>query len=467
MRNRQVKAALRSAAACVALLAGQAFAQAPAPTPPPALPGASATPASAPAPETAPAAAQPPVAPPRRQGPPPPPPPPPGWPTPGQPVEYLPKSAQGQHQPPAWPTQTRAPYTPAHVAFQVKTVAEGLEYPWGLAFLPDGRMLVTERPGRIRIVSQDGKLSPPVVGVPPVHVQQISGLQDVVLDPHFAQNHIIYWTYVEARSAEGPKASSGVALARARLVDDPQPRVEDLQIIYRQKPDLVTEHSNYGGRMIFGADGYLYLTLGDRDSLEWRPYIQKLDNGVGKVIRIKTDGSAAPGNPFAGKPGALPELWSYGFRNPLGVTFRGQTKQLWVVDVGPRGGDYVELVKPGRDYGWPVSRYGQEYSGEQVGVGPSAPGMEQPVYYWDPVISPSSITFYDGKLFPAWKGDAFVTSLTQKHLVRLQMDGDKVAGEERLLADLDERMREVKEGPDGSIYLITDNQKGRILRLVP
>jgi glucose/arabinose dehydrogenase len=408
-------------------------------------------------------AAPPPAA---RQGPPPPPPPPPGWPVPGQPVEYLPKSAQGQHQDPAWPTQTRAPYMPSKTKFQVQTFASGLEDPWGMAFLPDGRMLVTERPGRIRIVDKDGSLSPPIDGVPPVHIQQISGMQDVVLDPHYAQNHVIYWTFVEARSPEdGSKVATGVALAKGRLVDGPQPRVEDVQIIYRQRPDLVTEHSNYGGRMVFGADGYLYLTLGDRDSLEWRPYIQQLDNGVGKIVRLKTDGSPAPGGPFAHIVGARPEIWAYGFRNTLGITFRDDTGQLWAVDVGPRGGDYLLLIKPGKDYGWPLSRFGQEYSGEQVGQGPHLKGMEEPVYYWDPVISPSSVIFYDGKMFPEWRGNAFVTSLTQKHLVRLVMKGDRVAGEERLLADQGERLREVKEGPDGSLYVITDNAKGRILRI--
>ncbi len=393
--------------------------------------------------------------------------PPAGWPTPGQPIEYLPKSAQGQHQTPAWPTQTRAPYTPSHVKFQLKTFAEGLEEPWGLAFLPDGRMLVTERPGRIRIVGKDGSLSPAVEGTPKVHIQQISGMQDVVLDPHFAQNHIIYWTYVEARGPEGPKTSSGVSLAKGVLVEGPQPRLENVQVIYRQKPDLVTEHSNYGGRMVFGPDGYLYLTLGDRDGLDVRRYIQALDNGVGKIVRLRTDGSAAPGGPFAGTRGALPELWAYGFRNTLGITFRGKTGHLWVVDVGPRGGDFLARVQPGKNYGWPLTRYGQEYSGEEVGKGPHLAGMEEPNYYWDPVISPSSLMFYDGKLFPAWKGSAFVTSLTQQHLVRLDMKGDRVTGEERLLADQHERLRHVVEGPDGSIYLLTDNAKGRILRITP
>ena len=433
-----------TAAACAVLAASQAQAQAQ-------TPAAPAAPVAAPAPA--------------RQGPPPPPPPPAGWPTPGQPVEYLPKSAQGQHQTPAWPTQTRAPYSPSKGRFQVQTFATGLEDPWGMAFLPDGRMLVTERPGRIRIVGKDGSLSPAIAGTPQVHIQQISGMQDVVLDPHFAENHIIYWTFVEARGLEGPKVATGVALAKGRLVDGPQPRVEDVQVIYRQKPDLATEHSNFGGRMTFGADGYLYLTLGDRDGLDVRHYIQALDNGVGKIVRIRTDGSAAPGGPFARTPGALPEIWAYGFRNTLGITFRGRTGQLWAVDVGPRGGDYLQLIKPGKDYGWPLSRFGQEYSGEEVGKGPHLAGMEEPVYYWDPVISPSSVTFYDGKMFPEWKGNAFVTSLTQQHLVRLVMNGDWVAGEERLLADQHERMREVMEGPDGSLYLITDNAKGRILRI--
>ena len=424
--KRQVKVSIAYAAACAALLASPAFAQSQTAAP---APAAVATPAPA------------------RQGPPPPPPPPNGWPIAGQPIEYLPKSAQGQHQTPAWPTQTRAPYTPSHVKFQVQTFASGLEDPWGLAFLPDGRMLVTERPGRIRIVGKDGSLSPAIAGTPPVHVQQISGMQDVVLDPHFAQNHLIYWTYVEPRGTQGPKTSSGVALARGRLVDGPQPRLEDVKVIYRQKPDLVTEHSNYGGRMTFGADGYLYLSLGDRDGLDVRHYIQALDNGVGKIVRLRTDGSAAPGGPFARTPGALPELW--------------------VVDVGPRGGDFLARVQAGRNYGWPLTRYGQEYSGEEVGKGPHLAGMEEPNYYWDPVISPSSVTFYDGRMFPAWRGSAFVTSLTQKHLVRLDMKGDRVVGEERLLADQNERLREVKQGPDGSIYVLTDNAKGRILRLTP
>ena len=455
-----MKVSIATAAALAALLGTSALAQ-----------NQAAAPASGPA--AAPAAP--------RQGPPPPPPPPAGWPIPGQPIEYLPKSAQGQHQTPAWPTQTRAPYTPSKVKFQVQTFASGLEDPWGLAFLPDGRMLVTERPGRIRIVGKDGSLSPAIAGTPPVRVQQISGMQDVVLDPDFARNHIVYWTYVEQRPTDGvpplPAAApgrltpeqiaSGVALARGRLVDGPQPRLEDVKVIYRQTPTLITTHSNYGGRFIFGKDGYIYLTLGDRDELNWRSYIQKLDNGIGKIVRIRSDGSAAPGGPFARTSGALPEIWAYGFRNTLGIAWRGDSGQLWVVDVGPRGGDFLARIEPGKNYGWPLTRYGQEYSGEEVGKGPHLAGMQEPNYYWDPVISPSSLMFYDGRLFPAWRGSAFVTSLTQKHLVRLQMKGDRVVGEERLLAGENQRLREVKQGPDGALYVLTDETKGRILKLVP
>ncbi len=390
----------------------------------------------------------------------PPPPPPPAPPLiPGQPVEYRPPNAVSQT--PAFPQQTRAPYTPSNVHFQVKTVASGLHDPWGLAFLPDGRMLVTERPGQIRVVS-GGQLSEPIEGVPTVHIQQISGLQDIVIDPKFKSNHLVYWTFVEARTT-----GSATSVARGRLVDGPKPHFEDVTIIYRQKPDLVTEHSNYGGRMLFDPQGNLLVTLGDRDSMSVRPLIQQMDTGVGKVVRITTDGKPAPGNPFVGKAGILPEIWASGFRNPLGIGPRPGTKEIWVVDVGPFGGDELDLLKPGGNYGWPVIGYGLEYSRQQIGVGTQKDGLEQPVYYWDPVISPSSVMFYSGGLFPAWKGDAFVTSLTQRHLVRLVLDGQKVVGEDRLLVDLKERLREVKQGPDGGIYILTDSDPGRLLELVP
>jgi glucose/arabinose dehydrogenase len=391
------------------------------------------------------------------------PPPPPKYspPAPGQPAETRAPSAEGQT--PVFRQQTRAPYTPSNVALNVETVAEGLEYPWGLAFLPDGRMLVTERNGRLRIVN-GRDVSPPVEGLPPVKVQEISGLADVILDPNFASNHLIYWTFVESR---GGGTGANTSVGRGRLVDGPAPRLEDVKIIYRQTPDLKSEHGNFGGRMVFDPTGALIVTMGDLASDPLRPYIQRLDSSVGKVVRITTDGQPAKGNPFSGKPGALPELYAVGFRNPLSIAYRPGTRELWTTDVGPRGGDELDRLKPGKNYGWPIISYGKEYSGKRVGEGTQGKGYEQPVYYWDPVISPSSIAFYTGDLFPAWKRNLFVTSLSQRHLARLVMKGDKVVGEERLLTDLDQRLREVKQGPDGALYLITDMKKGRILRLTP
>jgi glucose/arabinose dehydrogenase len=349
------------------------------------------------------------------------------------------------------------------VAFKIETVAEGLEYPWGMTFLPDGRILVTERAGKLRIVS-GSEISPPVAGLPPVHVQETAGLEDIILDPDFTTNQLIYWSFVEERAGG---AGVNTTVARGRLVDGPEPRVEDVAIIYRQKPDLKSEHVSFGGRLAFDASGALFVTLGDLFTDSIRPYIQRLDNSIGKLVRIAPDGKAAPGNPFIGEPGVLPEIWAIGFRSPLGAAFRPGTDELWTTDVGPRGGDELNLMKPGRNYGWPVISYGKEYSGEQVGEGTQRPGYEQPVYYWDPVISPSSLMFYDGDLFPEWKGNAFVTSLSQRQLIRLVLDGDKVVGEERLLTDFNERLREMKQGPDGALYIITDLRNARLLRLAP
>jgi len=345
----------------------------------------------------------------------------------------------------------------------VEVVAEGLEYPWGMAFLPDGRILVTERNGRLRIVSGN-QLSPPVSGLPPVHVQETAGLEDVILDPEFTNNNLIYWSFVEERAGG---AGVNLSVARGRLVDGPSPRVKDVEIIYRQVPDLKSEHVSFGGRLLFDSTGALFVTLGDLFADDVRPYIQRLDNSIGKLVRITTSGQAAPGNPFIGEPGVRPEIWAIGFRSPLGAAFRPGTDELWTTDIGPRGGDELNLMKAGGNYGWPVISYGKEYSGEQVGAGTQKEGYEQPVYYWDPVISPSSLMFYDGDLFPAWKGNAFVTSLSQRQLVRLVLDGEKVVGEERLLTERNERLRQVKQGPDGALYVLTDLRKAQLLRLAP
>ena len=380
-------------------------------------------------------------------------------PAPGQPVECRDRNATQQS--PAFREQTRAPYAPSNVALNVETVVEGLEFPWAMALLPDGRILLTERAGKMRIVS-NGQLSPPVEGLPAVTVQEISGLDDVTLDPNFAANQRIYWSYVENRPA-----GNVLAVARGRLVDGPTPRVEDVKVIYRQEPDLKSEHGNFGGRLLFDREGMLFVTLGDLASDPLRPYIHLLDTGIGKIVRITPDGAPAPGGPFARQEGARPELYAVGFRNPLGLAWRPGTEQLWEVDVGPRGGDELNIIKPGANYGWPIVSYGNEYRGGGVGEGTVKAGMEQPVYFWDPVISPSSLMFYTGSLFPQWRGNAFVTSLSQTHLVRLVLDGDKVVGEERLLSDRKERLRQVKQAPDGSLYVLTDGGRAKLLRVRP
>ena len=382
-------------------------------------------------------------------------------PTPGQPVEC--RNANAPQWTPAFPQQTRATYAPSNVGLNVETLAENLAFPWGLALLPDGRFLVTEKAGTMRIVSPGGALSEPVAGLPAVTVQEISGLDDVVLDPAFAANHRIYWSYVENRTA-----GNVLTVARGRLVDGPNPRVEDVKVIYRQEPDLKSEHGNFGARLLFDPAGNLFVTLGDLASDPLRPYIQQLDSGIGKIVHITTDGAPVPGGPFANTPGARPELYALGFRNPLGLAFRPGTDQLWETDVGPFGGDELNLIKPGANYGWPLINYGLEYSRKPVGQGGVAKeGLEQPVYFWDPVISPSSLMFYSGDLFPQWKGNAFVTSLSQTHLARLMLEGDRVVGEERLLADRRERLRLVRQAPDGALYVLTDGNKGTLLRLTP
>jgi glucose/arabinose dehydrogenase len=376
----------------------------------------------------------------------------------GAPVET--REANAPDQVPAFPEQTRAPSMRSNVSFKVEKVAEGLVDLWGMAFLPDGRLLVTERDGRMRIV-KDGELSPPVEGVPEITRQEISGLADVVLDPDFAENNRIFWSYIEGR----PEGNM-LTIARGTLVDGATPKLEDVELIYRQLPSLPSEHGNFGARLLFDNEGYLFATLGDLASNPLRPYIQDPGTGIGKIVRITKDGDPAPNGPFADQEGALPELWALGFRNPIGLTFRPGTDELWGVDIGPAGGDELNLIEPGKNYGWPIVSYGTEYGGAQLGEGTVGEGYEQPVYYWDPVISPSSIAFYTGDMFPAWKGNAFATSLSQQHLVRLVLDGDRVVGEERLLANRETRLRLVKPAADGSIYILTDGPEGEIWRLV-
>ncbi len=335
----------------------------------------------------------------------------------------------------------------------VTTVARGLEHPWGLEFLPDGRMLVTERPGRLRIVARDGKLSAPLTGVPRVYARGQGGLLDVALDPAFAKNQIIYLSY-----AEEDDGIAGTAVARARLGNT---GLSDVRVIYRQQPKVMGG-GHYGSRIVFRRDGTMFVTQGDR--MNYREQAQNLASGLGKVVRINTDGSIPRDNPFITRKGARPEIWSYGHRNIQSAALHPDTGQLWTVEHGARGGDELNHPEAGKNYGWPVITYGIDYSGAKIGEGTAKAGMEQPVFYWDPVIAPSGMIFYTGNAYPGWKGSVFVGSLTPGCLVRLQMQNGRVAREERYL-DLGERIRDVAQGPDGLIYVITDDEEGRILRI--
>jgi glucose/arabinose dehydrogenase len=368
------------------------------------------------------------------------------------------------HQQPAFAGQTRAPEQPTNVAFDVATVAQGLQNPWGLAFLPDGRMLVTEKPGRLRVVSASGELSPPVEGVLPVDARGQGGLLDVALDPAYAQNGLVYWCYSEPQ-ADG---SNNTAAARGKLVaDGAAPRLDNVQVIFHQTP-LAGSRQHYGCRIVFARDGKLFLTMGDRSVIPGRMQAQNLDVTIGKIVRINPDGTIPQDNPFVGREGAKPEIWSIGHRNVQSAVLHPESGDLWEVEHGTRGGDELNVVRKGKDYGWPTIAYGIEYRGGAITGGITAKeGMEQPIYYWDPVIAPSGMMFYTADRFPAWKGSLFIGGLASQRLVRLSLDGERVKGEERLLGDLNERIRDVRQGPDGLIYVLTDNQAGRVLRLTP
>lgn len=341
---------------------------------------------------------------------------------------------------------------------EVQTIASGLVNPWALAFLPDGKMLVTERPGRMRIVSPEGQLSPPLKGVPDVMASGQGGLLDVVTDKSFAQNRTIYFCYSERTSGGGR-----TAVARARL-NEGSGRLDDVKVIFRQDGPL-SSGNHYGCRIAQASDGNLFVTLGDH--FTYRNEAQNLGNHLGKLVRITPDGAAPPDNPFVGRDGAKPEIWSYGHRNEQGLAINPATGDLWETEHGPRGGDEVNIVGKGRNYGWPVIGYGIDYSGEKIHEATAKNGMEQPVKYWVPSIAPSGMTFYNGKLFPKWNGSLFTGALSGKMLVRLQVKDNVVTGEERLLQNLYERIRDVRQGPDGAVWLLTDSSAGRILRVSP
>jgi glucose/arabinose dehydrogenase len=330
-----------------------------------------------------------------------------------------------------------------------------LDHPWSLAFLPDGRILVTERPGRLRIVAADGSISAPLTGVPEVVARGQGGLLDVVLDPDHATNGLIYLSYAEPGSG-----GAGTAVARARLGAG---KLEEVRVIFRQDPKT-GGGGHFGSRLVFAPDGNLFVTVGERQQ---RDYAQDLTRHWGKVIRIRPDGSVPSDNPFVGRGDARPEIWSYGHRNPQGAALNPRTGALWTVEHGAMGGDELNVPRPGRNYGWPVITYGLDYSGVKIGEGTAKPGMEQPVHYWDPSIAPSGMAFYTGDRYPGWRGSLFVGSLKFGLLVRLELDGERVTTEERLLEGVDARIRDVRQGPDGFLYLLTDEDEGRLLRLEP
>ena len=365
---------------------------------------------------------------------------------------------------------------------KVETVARDLVYPWALAFLPDGRMLVTERPGRMRIVTRDGKLSAPLAGVPTAFAVSQAGMLDVALDRAYAQNRTIYFCF-------NADADGSVAVARARLDTGEALRLNDVAIIFRQKGPP-TNGKSVACRIAQAGDGNLFVALGDHYSDELAPkpaqvlfqYLrrlmgakmtdhesaQTLNNDIGKIIRIRPNGSVPPDNPFVNRQGALPEIWAYGVRNPEGLAFNPTDGKLWEQEHGPKGGDEINIVEKGKNYGWPVVSYGVNYDGTPVGSGNSSmPGMQEPVWQWTPSIAPSGMAFYTGDLFPGWKGSLFNGALKYQLLARLELKGDTVVKEERILQGLNERIRDVRQGPDGALYLLTDNDAGRILRQVP
>lgn len=342
-----------------------------------------------------------------------------------------------------------------------ETVASGLESPWGVGFLPGDRFVVTEKPGRIRIVAKDGKPGAPLAGLPPIAAGGQGGLLDVLVDTDFRSNRTLYFCFSEPDA--GGSANS-TALARARLSPD-DTRLENLQIIFSQKPKIASR-AHFGCRIVDGGDGTLYLTLGDRFSR--KEDAQRLDNHLGKIVRIRKDGSVPDDNPFAGRPGPLPEIWSYGHRNGQGATL-GPDGRLWMTEHGPQGGDEINVVQAGRNYGWPVITYGENYGGGKIGDGITAKeGMEQPLHYWVPSIATSGMAFLTSDRYgAAWKGNLFVGSLKFGYLDRIELKNGKVVAEHKLLEDGRARIRDVKQGPDGLLYVLTDESNGKLLRLRP
>ncbi len=361
---------------------------------------------------------------------------------------------------PAFAQQTRAPEMRSGVEINVEEIARGLVEPWAIAFLPDGRTLVTERPGRLRIVTTSGEVSEPVTGLPEVDGRGQGGLLDVIPAPDFAQSRVIYWTFSEPRG----EGANGTSVARARLSDDGR-SVENVQVIFQQQPGWQSR-GHYGSRIVFDREGHLFVVLGERQVAEARVLSQDLTTDLGKVVRINPDGSIPADNPYVGRTDVRPEIWSYGHRNMQGADLHPETGELWEVEHGPQGGDEINIARATRNYGWPIITYGEEYNGQPVGEGISQrEGMEQPLYYWDPVISPGDMDFYRGNLFP-WRGDLLIGGLRSQALIRLELDGERVVGEERFALGVG-RVRDIAEDADGALWIVTDEENGGIYRLTP
>ncbi len=367
-------------------------------------------------------------------------------------------NAPGQR--PAFPGQTRACGMKSNVAFHVAVLAKHLEHPWAVEPLPDGDLLVTEKLGRLRIVSAAGEVGQPIAGLPPVDGRGQGGLLDVALSPTFGSDRMIYWSYSEPR-----KGGNATSVARGVLSADRR-SLGQVKVIFRAMPTY-DGTAHFGSRLAFGPDRMLYITLGERSDASMRPQAQQLDSHMGKILRISPDGSVPKDNPFVGQSNARPEIWTRGHRNVQAAAFDPQGR-LWEVEHGTNGGDELNRIEKGKNYGWPVVAYGEEYSGVPIpGAVTARAGYEQPVYYWDPVIAPSGAQFYTGDAFPAWKGSLFIGGMKDQKLVRLTLENDRVAGEEHLLSDRGQRVRDVRQGPDGALYVVTDEENGELWRIAP
>ncbi|WP_344830103.1 PQQ-dependent sugar dehydrogenase [Chryseobacterium ginsenosidimutans] len=367
-------------------------------------------------------------------------------------------NAANTNYPPAFPGQTRANGVKTNTAYVSEVVTSALSAPWGITSLPDGRLLITEKGGTMRIVSNTGTLSNAITGIPAVNSGGQGGLLGICVDPQFTSNRMIYWVF-----SENVAGGNVTSVAKGRL-SNAETTVENPVVIYRANPSANVGNLHYGGRILFDSTGNLFVSTGERSDLSTRPLAQSATAAVGKILRITTSGQPAPGNPTFTQSGALPELYSMGHRNPQGIAIHPVTGELWQSEHGPRGGDEINRVLAGKNYGWPTITYGIEYSGATIGAGiQQQSGLEQPVYYWDPVISPSGITFYKGNAIPEWQNNLFVASLSGMHIARLVLENNKVVGEERLLATENQRFRDITQGLDNNLYAVTDG--GRLYRI--